>query len=174
MMCQAPVVSGIPSKRRKGHLVFHCPRCTDDRVGRVEANRDVRCVACSAIVSDCAMGRGPVGTSFGHRINAATRSLFAALVAESVDRPAATSLALDLSGRFCIWDWEPADLVERANAAPDLRERLLVGDLLIVAEDLEAPGRADLLTCADRIALVAGPPTRRQSDVLRKAGRLLR
>jgi hypothetical protein len=80
-----------PSARLRDHVIFHCPSCFADRVGRTRRGGTnaasvfggadyVECTGCHQPVSACALARGPVGSSFAARMIEAARASAASIV----------------------------------------------------------------------------------------------
>lgn len=156
-------------------MVFHCPACHDDRVGRKRhglwmswPSADehfgsyIQCTACRAQTGHCSDTSSPVGTSFASRLNNAVRASAALIVRSAPGDERLLDAAEEFVVRYSTTAITRSQLLAQAN-----EPRLVVdvcGSLTLLNEDLRDEARrslvgaiVDLAQSADRaLALEAG------------------
>jgi transcription elongation factor Elf1 len=164
-------------------VVFHCPACGTDRLGRVRRGRwsswlytdnagtHVSCTGCEASFHPCTVSRGVTGTSYRALLNDAVRAMAAAVVAVSDSDPRVVGAGLEFVRALSSLDYSHQQLRRDVND-PRLEHRLR-GDLTLLATTLAPQAAADLVDQLRRSISAAGSTNGRQKEVVDRCGRYL-
>lgn len=159
---------GVRRSVRSGdRVVYHCPACFADRVGKVgkgpwRAWPDDRpdhgmffeCTGCGNRVHPCNVVNSVTATAFSTRMFAGTTSLIASVVAAgSVDDPVLES-AIDAVETVTPLRYSIDRLI--ADISDPHLEIRMRGDLILLAEQLQPQGIDALLAQARRVAALGG------------------
>ncbi len=172
------------SRRPKGNVVFHCPACFADRVGtlrrgpwrawpddRADVGDHITCTGCGSQIHPCNVVDSVTATAFSTRLFSGVRSLMASVVSAG---PAGESLhepAVEAVRTFSSLPYSRGRLQEDL-AVPDLESRLR-GDLILLAEQLDARAADVLLGRAAQLASLQGGATEPQRAILDDAATYL-
>ena len=156
----------VPSTRLRNHVVFHCPACGDDRVGRrrrgiwtrwpstdEQFGSYLECVACRAQTGHGIRSSSPVGTSFASRLNTAVYASAALITRSAPGDEALLRAAQEFIARFSTTEVSADQLLRRAQ-----EPRLVVdvcGSLTLLNEDLSDQARRSLINALVDLAQIA-------------------
>jgi hypothetical protein len=165
-------------------VVFHCPACGTDRLGRLRRGRwnswlrgdnagtYVSCVGCEGSFHGCSVSRGVVGTSYRALLNSAVRSMAGSVVAVSDGDPRVVGAALEFVRTLTSLDYSHQQL--RSDLAGPLLDTRLRGDLTLLGTTLAPQAVDDLLAQLRRVASWADPTDPRPAEVVDTCARYLR
>jgi hypothetical protein len=159
-------VALVPSTRLRNHVVFHCPACFDDRIGRKRhgvwmswpsdderVGSYVECTACRAQTSNCNVSASPVGTSFANRLNTGVRAAAALIVRSAPSDDRLLAAALEFANCHTTTDFSARQLLDLTRDP-----RLVVnvcGSLRLLNEDLTDQARRSLIGAIVELAQTA-------------------
>ena len=173
------------SRRSKSHVVFHCPACFADRVGtlrrgpwqawpddRPDVGDRITCTGCGSQIHPCNVVDSVTATAFSTRLFSGVRSLMASIVSAGPSGEGLHDPAVEAVRTFSSLPYS-RDRLKEDLAAPDLRARLR-GDLILLAEQLDAQAADVLLARASQLASLHGGATEAQRAILDDAATHLR
>jgi hypothetical protein len=150
----------------RNHVVFHCPACSDDRVGRKRhgvfvswpsdeerVGSFVECTACRAQTSPGSVAATPIGTSFVSRLNTAVRATAALIVRSAPGDAQLLEAAMEFVVRHSTESTTPGRLLEQTRDP-----RLVVevcGALTLLNEELTDSARRSLIGAIVELAQTA-------------------
>jgi hypothetical protein len=138
-------MSLVPSSRLRNHVIFHCPNCVADRVGRerragaraapgIGGGDYIECTGCLQPSMVFATSHSPVGSSFTYRLIEAARTSAAAILRAGGSTDAALDAALDFVSTFTTERFDASRL--RSDLADRWLEMRRRGSLVLLAETI--------------------------------------
>ncbi len=173
------------SRHSKSHVVFHCPACFADRVGtlrrgpwhawpddRPDVGDHITCTGCGSQIHPCNVVDSVTATAFSTRLFSGVRSLMASIVSAGPSGEGLHESAVEAVRTFSSLPYS-CDRLKEDLAAPGLPTRLR-GDLILLAEQLDAKAAEVLLARASHLASLLGGASEPQRAILEEAATYLR